>query len=275
MFAWLGVKVASIGAGERHPNGHGRFEWIIALLASSSIIVVGWELLQESVGAIRKPKAQVFSIFTIIALAISIGIKLVMFVYNRKKSEEENSASLKVVSVDRLSDAVSTFVVLLALIVNKFWALNIDGFCGIMVALLIMYNGFSSFCETAERIMGVSASMADITNLKEFAMENSDFSDIADIQIEDYGFGRFRASMIAIEKKGITAERLLSDTADLKYRIYERFGYHAQVSLESYGIEDDSIREFIECVIEYCSVPLTIQSLRINDACEYSSCSWN
>ena len=29
MLAWLGVKVSAVGAGTNHPNGHGRFEWII------------------------------------------------------------------------------------------------------------------------------------------------------------------------------------------------------------------------------------------------------
>lgn len=275
LFAWIGVKVASVGAGEHHPNGHGRFEWIIAMLASSSVVVVGWELLRDSVSAIRKPEPQLFNIFTIVVLTVSIGVKFFMFVYNRRKSVEKDSASLRAVSVDCLSDAVSTSVVLAALIINRLFDINIDGWCGVLVAFFIMYNGFEAFGETAERIMGRSAPAEDIQKLREFALEDADFSDITDIQIEDYGYGRFRASMTAIGKKGLPAGRLLADAADLKYRIFQKYGYLAQITAEPLGLEADTIKNFIDDVLssvpypQWDRTPLEIQSLRICDAGDY------
>ena len=62
LFAWLGLQVAAIGAGETHPNGHGRFEWIIALLCSSSVVIIGWQLLGDSIAAIREPAAMLFNV---------------------------------------------------------------------------------------------------------------------------------------------------------------------------------------------------------------------
>ena len=269
MFAWLGIKVASLGAGENHPNGHGRFEWIIALLASSSVILIGWELLGDSVAAIKNPEQTVFSVFTIVVLALSIGVKLFMYFYNRKKSRETDSASLKAVSVDCLSDAMSTSVVLLSLIINRLFALNVDGWCGILVAVFIMYNGFKSFGETAERIMGQSASAEEKQTLRDFAMENADFADIADLQIEDYGYGRFRVSMTAIGKEEVSAARLLADTADLKYRIFECYGYDAHITAEPAPCEDTVIRSYIDDALASLDAPLKILSLRVENAGQY------
>ena len=269
LFAWLGVRVASVGAGERHPNGHGRFEWIVALLSSSSIILIGWELLRNSIDAIKAPVTTIFSIFTVVVLALSIGVKFFMFLYNRKKSAENDSAALKAVSVDCLSDALSTTVVLVALIVNRLFAVNIDGWCGILVSIFIMYNGFKSFGETAERIMGRSAPDEHLQELKKFAMENEDFRDIEDLQIEDYGYGRFRVSMTAVGKTDVGADRLLNDIADLRYRIFTRYGYNAQITVARCSDEDKEIGRYIDSVLSGLDVPLTVCSLRVSDAGEY------
>lgn len=266
LFSCLGLQISSIGSGETHPNGHGRFEWIIALLSSSSVIIIGWELLRSSIAAIKAPQDTLFGVFTVVVLALSIAIKFFMYLYNKQKSKEKNSASLKAVSIDCLSDAASTTVVLVSLIVNKVFSINIDGWCGILVSLFIIYNGFCSFADTSERIMGRSASKAQLEEMRRFVLENSDFKDVCDLQIEDYGYGRYRVSMTVIGKDNVEAGQLLADAGNLKYGIFHRFGYNAQVSIEKNREENETIRNYIEDVLSTMDVPLEILSLRINDA---------
>ena len=269
MFAWLGLKISSVGAGETHPNGHGRFEWIVALLSASSVVVIGWELLQNSIAAIKTPQDTLFSTFTVVVLALSIAIKLFMYLYNKQKSKEKDSASLKAVSIDCLSDAASTTVVLISLIVNAVFAINIDGWCGIAVSLFILYNGFRAFVDTAERIMGQSASKQQLEQMRRFALENSDFKEVSDLQIEDYGYGRYRVSMTAIGKDNVAAGQLLADAMNLKYRVFHHFGYHAQISVEKNCGETDAIQSYIERVLSTMDVPLQILSLRVNEANDF------
>lgn len=269
MFAWLGLKVSSFGAGEKHPNGHGRFEWVIALLAGSSVILVGWELLRDSISAIKDPGDTIFSVFTLIVLAISIGVKFFMYLDNNKKSKENNSSALKAVSVDCLSDAASTSVVLISLLINALFHVNIDGWCGVLVSLFIMYNGFSSFFETINRIMGHSAAKEQLDEMRSFVMENGDFKDILDLQIEDYGYGRYRVSMTVIGGDNVDAQRLLSDAAQSKYQIFERYGYHAQISVEKNCSENSDIRAYVEQKLSTIDPPIQILSFRENIARDY------
>ena len=270
MFAWFGLKISSIGAGEQHPNGHGRFEWVIALLSGSSVIIIGWELLTDSVAAIKTPGETVFSLFTVIILALSIGVKFFMFLYNKRKSKENNSSALKAVSVDCLSDAASTTVVLLSLIINAVFSINIDGWCGILVSLFIMYNGFNSFSETVNRIMGHSASKEQLAEMRDFTMECGDFKDVLDLQIEDYGYGRYRVSMTVIGGDDVDAQRLLEDAMALKYRIHERFGYSALISVERSCTQDMAIRDYIDSVLSSINAKFSILSLRENVATDYN-----
>ncbi len=270
MFAWLGLKISSVGAGETHPNGHGRFEWVIALLSASSVIVIGWELFRNSVAAIKSSENTVFGVFTVIVLALSIAVKIFMYFYNTKKSKENNSAALKAVAVDSLSDAAATAVVLIALIVNAIFSLKIDGWCGILVSLFIIYNGFRSFTDTVELIMGRSASKEQLNEMRDFAMENEAFKDICDLQIEDYGYGRFRVSMTAVGKDEVSPERFLAAVTELRYRIFEKYGYNAQITAENNAAQSENGALFIEGVLASFDVPLRILSQRFNQAEKYT-----
>lgn len=262
MFAWFGLKISSVGAGEQHPNGHGRFEWVIALLSASSVIVISWELLWDSISAIKNPQETVMGIFTAVVLALSVAVKFFMYLYNKKKSRDKNSASLQAVAVDCLSDAVSTAVVLVSLIINALFAINIDGWCGILVSLFIMYNAFGSFTDTLERVMGHAASKEQLAEMYEFASENADFKEIYDLQIEDYGFGRYKVSMTVVGKEDVDAETLLAGITNLKYRIFEKYGYNAQISVEKNCEESKMLGEYVENVLKTINVPLKILSMR-------------
>ncbi len=269
MLAWLGLKVSSLGAGETHPNGHGRFEWVIALLSAVSIMLIGWELLRDSIAAIRDPQQLVFGAFTVAALVLSIAVKTYMFWDNRQKSKQNDSAALKAVSLDCLSDAVSTTVVLLSLVIHEVFHLNVDGWCGILVALFILYNGVRSFLETGERVMGRSATKEQLAQLRAFALQNADFQAIDDLQIEDYGYGRFRVSMTAVGKPEASAERLLNGAAALKYRIREKYGYHAQIVVERSLAGDPALQACIDEALAAAGAPLTLLSLRLTDAGDF------
>lgn len=266
MLTWFGVKVSSIGEGTNHSNGHGRFEWIIGLLSSCSVIVVGWELLKESIIAIKNPENTVFSVFTFLVLVISIIVKFTMYLFNKKAAERKDSESLKALSVDSLSDAISTTVVLVCIIINRLTGLNLDGWCGIAVALFIMKNGFEVFGEITNRIMGKPVTEEETAGIKAFCMENSLFSDIVDIMFEDYGYGRRRILATAIGHMSDDPNTLLSEATNLKYRIFREYGYQAMISVERLIDEDDEIKNFIVDNLDDLSQECSVQSLRTSDA---------
>ena len=84
------------------------------------------------------------SMMSIAILAVSVCVKLYMCCYNRFVGKQIDSAAMKATAIDSLSDAVATSVVLLAMLVLKFTGLNVDGWCGAMVALFILYAGYSA-----------------------------------------------------------------------------------------------------------------------------------
>ncbi len=227
----LGARVSSVPGGEKHKNGHGRFEWLVAIAMSCSIVVVGWELLMQSVEGIRNPSKAVFSAVTLIILVISVATKVFLYFFNITRSKEHNSQVYKTAALDCISDAVSTAVVLLSFIIQSKTGLHLDGYCGVLVSLFIMYNGFKSFADTSKRIIGEDIDADALNRLREYILSYNDgvISKCIDVQIMDYGYERFGALVNVIPAQGRTDEQVLDDITGLRSGIFREFGYIATI----------------------------------------------
>ena len=195
LFILLGLKIAALGSGSNHVDGHGKFEWLVALLTSCSVIVVGWELLTTSIDAIKDPQVTVFHSFTLCVLMLSIGIKIFLYFYNLKLSKLNHAESLRAAAADCISDAFSTSAVLLSLLIDHFCHLQLDGWCGLIVSLFIMYNGIKSFSEVSHRIVGSSPDPEKLEQLRQELLSNERIKEVHNLKIEDYGYDRMGLSM--------------------------------------------------------------------------------
>ena len=74
----IGAKIASKPVDNDHPFGHGRMEYISALIVDFFIFLMGFELGKSSIEKIIHPQEVRFSAVTVAVLVLSIGIKLWM-----------------------------------------------------------------------------------------------------------------------------------------------------------------------------------------------------
>lgn len=258
----LGIKIAALGPGQKHPKGHGKFEWIVALVTSMSVILVGWELLQNSWKSLNNPTNTIFSLWTLVILIISIAIKIFLYIYNSNKSKLSGLISLKSVAIDSLSDAISTTAVLFSLLLNYWFGWKLDGWFGMAVSLLILYNSIKACSETVERIMGVAAPKEDIKRIEDIIQEVCrEKVRIYNILIEDYGYGRKRASFYIVPVNATDVMNVIRDVPALTKRLKEELEYESMIQVEepvSQEKQDELFnhvqhviqREGYECVIE-------------------------
>ena len=78
------------------------------------ILLMGFELGKSSLEKLLHPEQLSFSWLAIAILAVSIGMKIWMFHFNRVLGEAISSQAMKATAADSLSDAVATAVVLAA-----------------------------------------------------------------------------------------------------------------------------------------------------------------
>lgn len=103
-----------------------------------AILLMGFELGRSSLEKLLHPEELSFSWLAVAILAVSIGMKLWMFRFNRVLGEAISSQAMKATAADSLSDAVATAVVLAATLVDHFLDLQVDGLAGLLVAAFIL-----------------------------------------------------------------------------------------------------------------------------------------
>ena len=154
VISFVGVKMASKPADEEHPFGHGRMEYIAALVVAFLVIDVGFSFLKDSIGRIRNPLEMQFQPVALGILIISIGIKLWLGLFNKKLGEKIESKVMMAVFADSMGDVLATAATILSIIVSKVWGINVDGFVGIAVSIVVMKAGIGIAKDTLEPFLG-------------------------------------------------------------------------------------------------------------------------
>ncbi len=186
----LGFKIADMPPDKEHPYGHARAEYISAFIVALMVIFVGFQFIKSSFERIITPKVVKFDIVLFSILAISILFKLWMYHFNKIMGKKINSSSLKATSADALGDVLTTSIVVLSLVIGRYTSLPVDGFIGLLVALLIIYSGYSLVKETISSLIGEAPPEELIDSIYDDILTYDYITGAHDLVIHTYGAGR-------------------------------------------------------------------------------------
>lgn len=261
-----GFKMANMKPDKEHPFGHGRLEYVAALIVGFFVEMMGFELIKSSVDKIRNPQPVLFSIPAVIVLVLSIGGKLWLALFNRHLGKKINSPALTAVVTDSIGDITATSFTLLALILSKFTDLPLDGFFGIAVALFIMYSGYGILKETIGIILGTPPSKELVDELVIFIMSHPGVMGIHDLMIHSYGENRLFAS---VHIEILASEDILKahDVIDLiEKEVLERFSIQLVAHLDPLIVDDkriNDLREMTENIVKEMDESFKIHDFRV------------
>lgn len=246
----LGFKLSKKPADPDHPFGHGRMEYMSAFIVAVLILLVGAELFKSSVSKIFSPEPLNISLITVIGLIISVAVKLWMSFFSRKLSKLINSGSLKATAQDSLNDCISTSCVLISIIIYKFTELNLDPYMGVLVALFILWSGFSSAKETISPLLGEPPSKELIDGIKNGILKYKEFSGLHDLIVHNYGPGRCFASVHVEVPADINVLKCheLIDRAESE--ISAALGIEIVMHMDPIAVDDSCVTETYNALLE-------------------------
>ena len=193
----LGFKLSRIPADKEHPFGHGRMEYISALIVAFMVMLVGVQFIKSSFERILKPEQVSFELIPFLLLLISILLKLWLSVFNRFLGNKINSSALKAASVDALGDVFTSSCVVLSLLAAKYTTFPIDGYAGIIVALVILYSGISLVKQTISPLLGEAPSLELVESINSSLLSYEHVIGTHDLIVHNYGVGKFMATIHA------------------------------------------------------------------------------
>lgn len=196
IISFISFKMAAKPADRDHPFGHARIEYVASMIVSFFVMLVGWNLFRESLDKLMgKMGGTTFSWLMIAVLGVSIVIKVWLFLFNRKIANKIGSTVMKATAADSLSDAAASAAVLAAMLVFKFAGMDIDGYMGIAVAIVIFIAGIKILNDTKNSILGEAPSDDVVQGIVEIVGRFPDALGIHDMVVHSYGPNKFVANL--------------------------------------------------------------------------------
>lgn len=202
----VGVKMAEKPADEEHPFGHGRMEYVSALIVAFLVIEVGFTFFKDSIGKIRNPEMMKFQIVSVVILALSVGVKLWLGMFNKKLGKRIDSQVMMAAAADSLGDVITTTATILSILFWRFTDINIDGFVGIGVSLVVMWAGVGIAKDTLEPLLGAAVTAEEYRRIKRFVEKYDGIVGSHDLIVHNYGPGRSMASIHAEVPNDVSIE---------------------------------------------------------------------
>lgn len=206
VISFIGVKMAGKPADEDHPFGHGRVEYIAALVVSFLVLEVGFTFLKDSLSKIRTPEILHFQLLSVIILLLSIGVKLWLGVFNRKLGRKIDSKVMMAVFTDSMGDVITTGATIVSVVFFALTGINIDGFVGVGVALVVMWAGVGIAKDTLEPLIGEAVDPDLYTKIKRFVEKYDGIEGTHDLIVHNYGPNRSMASIHAEVPNNVNIE---------------------------------------------------------------------
>lgn len=257
----VGFKVSNMPPDREHPHGHGRVEYISALMVSFMVILVGLQFIKSSYDRIVNPKVIIFEPISFTILLISITLKIWLSSFNKDLGEKIDSSGLKATAADAMGDVLTTSVVVLSLGIGRFTTLPIDGFVGMIVAILIIYSGYNLVKETMSPLIGEAPPQELISSIYKDVLSFDYVTGAHDLMIHSYGYGKTMAT-IDVEFPGNIDTVTIHDIIDLAEReIGGKYNLHLVIHMDPLYPESEDRYELRQQIKEIIKENPNIKSM--------------
>lgn len=193
----VGFRLAGQKADEEHPFGHGRIEYLAGLIVALAILVMGWEVGQSAFLKLFNPEPIAFSWISVAILIVSILVKLWMGSFYHLVGVRMDASAMEATAADARADVIATSVVLLATLVEHFFALHIDAYGGLLVSTFIIKAGWEATKDATAPLLGRPMRPELAADIDRIVLGHPNIVGIHDLIYHDYGPGHAMMSFHA------------------------------------------------------------------------------
>lgn len=256
VIALIGIRLSKRPPDKKHPFGHGRLEYIAALIVAIIIIQVGLSFFKESVIRILHPLTVKADLSVPVILGISIVVKIGLYLFNKRIYALGKSYIVKTVAADCLSDAIITFVIFIPFILKYFGHnFQIDGLMGVVVAVMVIKTGAELTMETLNPLIGQSVSKEEYEALRNMVSGYEGILGVHDLILHHYG-ENYKMATIHVEVDRYADIQEIHEIIDeIEKDVKQRLGIFLVIHMDPSETQDEeilSLRKDVEHLV--CSI---------------------
>ena len=206
ILSFVGVKMAGKPADAEHPFGHGRIEYIAALIVSFLVIEVGFTFFKSSISKIMHPEEITFDPVPFIILILSILVKLWMAFFNNKLGKRIDSKVMLATAADSLGDVITTSATVISIVICHFTSINVDAIAGLIVSGIVIWSGVSIAKDTLEPLIGQRVPSELYQKITDMVESYEGIVGAHDLIVHNYGPNRSMATIHAEVPNDVSIE---------------------------------------------------------------------
>ena len=266
IISFIGVKMAEKPADEEHPFGHGRIEYIAALVVAFLVIEVGLSFLKSSIGKLKNPEEITFELIPFLILSLSIGVKLWLAYFNTKLGKKIASKVMMATAADSMGDVITTSATILSILVCTFTGYNIDAIAGLVVSLIVMWAGVGIAKDTLEPLIGQAADPELAAKIKQEVESYDGITGTHDLIVHDYGPNRSMASIHAEVPRDVDIEASHEIIDRIEREVSKKLGIFLVIHMDPVEVRDErvlAVKDTVQKILYELDPEVTFHDFRM------------
>lgn len=236
----VGTKLAGKQPDKKHPFGHGRVEYISALIIAGLVLYAGITALIESVKKIIEPEDPNHSLISIIIIAVAVLVKIVLGLYVKKVGENVKSDPLINSGKDALFDAVISSATVVAAIVYVAFDISVEPYLAGVISIVIIKSGFDMLRDTLSPLLGERNDIELAEAIKKTVRSFEGVRGAYDLVLNNYGPNSHNGSIHVEVPDTYTANEIDKLIRDIQTEVYNKHGVVlTAVGIYSYNTSDE------------------------------------
>ncbi len=218
----IGTKLAGKAPDRKHPFGHGRVEYLTAIIISVIVLYAGVTSLVESVKKIIHPSAPEYTWITLVVVGVAVFVKIILGGYVKKVGKKVNSASLINSGEDARLDSIISATTFIAAVVYMKTGISVEAYLGAVISAIIIKSGVDMLRAGISSLLGERADSSLATGIKETVREFENVMGVYDLVLNDYGPDTFLGSLHIEIPDTYSANELDELLREITDKVYEK-----------------------------------------------------
>jgi cation diffusion facilitator family transporter len=183
----IGTKIANKGQDKEHPLGHGRVEYLTAMIIAVIVLYAGITSLKESVMKIIHPELPEYTTASLIIVSAAIFVKIGLGLYVKRTGESVKSESLMNSGADALNDSIISASTLVAAIIFIVTGLSLEAYLGVIISIIIIKAGVEMLQSAYDQIVGVRIDAEMASGIRKTVGSVDGVYGVYDLLLHNYG----------------------------------------------------------------------------------------
>lgn len=235
----IGTKLAGKEPDRKHPFGHGRVEYLSAMIIAVIVLYAGITSLVESVKKIIQPEIPDYSAVSLVIIGAAVIVKILLGRYVKGVGEQVNSDALVNSGRDATMDAFISASTLVAAVVFLLWGVSLEAWLAAAISVIIIKSGVEMLRETLSKLLGERADLDLAREIKQTVLSFPKVSGVYDLVLNNYGPDVFNGSLHIEVPDTCSADELDEMLREITLEVYAKH----KVILTAVGVYSVNTRD--------------------------------